>query len=712
MKTLFILFGMLAATVVLSAQEHSSSASLSIGGFAGYGINRHISDFRALPGIPCCSPGFESGSGNGLYAGVLAGYTVSPSSSVQLRLGYSGYHGTLQRDEVIGNTLVRRTTAPFDTTAVDIVGRHSMAGTLHTLVLEPAFVWSPFERLGLHAGLSGSYVLSADYAQKEELRSPSTVVFAGSERRTRNEVSGAIPDASPVLLHATAGVSYDVPIARNTVLAPELRVRVPLNSIAGVDWRVATVSFGAAFRVGVDAPAPIPLEVDTIYRRDTTVRVVAGLDAERVRLELIEERTSRAEDDEFARRTVVIQEQYVRETPVQYPVVRLTVAGIGRDGSRTDQPVVVVEEVQTVEEFPLVPYVFFGHRSAVLAETRQHVLTEPGRFDTTNLEFSALAVYHDLLNILGARMQRFPQSRVVITGCNSDFDERNDRELSMQRAVAVRRYLSTVWGIEPERLSVQARDLPEHASNNTTEDGRQENRRVELSADDPRLLAPVVLRAVVRTVSPPILECVAGVEPVTPATSWRLHIARDEAERSVLFDTTGNGEPPAIHWRPDAAALAGDTLLHVVWRATGENGLSSTDEQPLVLQYRTLAKKRADGEDVIVERFSLVLFDYNSAEIDKAGQTLLARIQERIRPSSRVRIFGYTDRTGEPAYNRNLAERRCRTVRRLLGSSEALIEPVGSDYLLFDNAIPEGRMYSRTVHIVIETPVREAERSN
>ncbi len=702
MKMRYLLICIVAATATLSLVAQERTASLSFGGFAGYGINTHFSNFKALPAIPCCSPGFDGGSGSGLNAGLLAGYHFTESSSVQMRVGYGGLHGTLLRDELIGNTVVLRTESPFDTTTANIITQHSIRATLHTLFLEPTFVWSPIRRLGLHAGVSGALLLTADFQQKEQLLSPSTVVFTGSDTRVRNEAAGALPGAASVLLHAVAGVSYDVPIADHAVLAPEVRFRLPLNSIADVDWQVGAVTFGIALKVDIVEREPLQIRRDTVFLRDTVQRVVAGIDTERIYIVDTDVTTTESSDGTLVVQTLVYHEHYSRDIPAVQPKARLTLTGIASNGETTDTPVIIVEEVQTQETFPLLPYVFFRRADAVIDVAYQHQVQDIQHFDTTALQFSALAVYADMLNILTARMHSFPGSKIVITGCRSD--DEDDNALSQHRALAVWQYLTTKGGIEPERIAVQSRGLPASPSNTATADGRDENRRAEITTSDPRLLAPVVLRTVERVVTPPELECVPEI--LSPETAnWRLIVKGSESNH-ILADTTATGVPQPIRLRPDGNALINDTALAAELTVTGTNGLSTVVETRLPLRQLTLAHRRNDSTNIEIERFALVLFGYNSTGINEANEQLLQQIRARIRPQSRVRIIGYSDRTGEGEYNQKLAERRGREVWRLLGLADAELEAVGSDRLLFNNDLPYGRMYSRTVHIIIETPVK------
>jgi outer membrane protein OmpA-like peptidoglycan-associated protein len=62
---------------------------------------------------------------------------------------------------------------------------------------------------------------------------------------------------------------------------------------------------------------------------------------------------------------------------------------------------------------------------------------------------------------------------------------------------------------------------------------------------------------------------------------------------------------------------------------------------------------------------------------------------------------------GEADYNQKLSERRAASVhdllREFLPNAAIRSEGVGESQLLFDNTLPEGRFYCRTVQILVET---------
>lgn len=105
-----------------------------------------------------------------------------------------------------------------------------------------------------------------------------------------------------------------------------------------------------------------------------------------------------------------------------------------------------------------------------------------------------------------------------------------------------------------------------------------------------------------------------------------------------------------------------------------------------------------------------MLFEFNAAELTSEQTRTVDVIKSQIKELSEVQIAGYTDRTGTSDYDRKLSLSRAETIAgsifgTTLPSTGATVLGLGKDELLFDNDIPEGRFYCRTVKVMIETPI-------
>ncbi len=89
----------------------------------------------------------------------------------------------------------------------------------------------------------------------------------------------------------------------------------------------------------------------------------------------------------------------------------------------------------------------------------------------------------NVLNFAGKAL-RDTDAQLTLVGCTSETGtEKDNLKLAQARADAVKDYLQRVWGVNPARISTEARGLPAAPSPADTRDGRLENQRVELIFD-------------------------------------------------------------------------------------------------------------------------------------------------------------------------------------------------------------------------------------
>ena len=230
---------------------------------------------------------------------------------------------------------------------------------------------------------------------------------------------------------------------------------------------------------------------------------------------------------------------------------------------------------------------------------------------------------------------------------------------------------------------------------------------MEISSDTYAVLAPVRWQSVDQSVSTPIIALLPDVRSDAGVRRWSIDVTQG-SESYASFKAEG-APPESVDWTIDTTRIpeAGrdvDIVLAVEDRA-GQTR-SARAQLPFDTETRTTEIVEQKGNRRI-DRFSLILFDFKSSDIGTENQRILDIVREAISTRSRVTIYGYADRTGSPEINRELALDRCNSVRNALDRSlrniPVQLEAVGSDRLLFDNDLPEGRNYCRTVQIVVET---------
>jgi outer membrane protein OmpA-like peptidoglycan-associated protein len=375
-----------------------------------------------------------------------------------------------------------------------------------------------------------------------------------------------------------------------------------------------------------------------------------------------------------------------------------------------------IEEIKTFDSSPLLGHIYFAEGSSEIPS--QYVRfagpKETAGFDEQKFR-DAMAKYYQVLNIVGRRLVDRPDAMLTLVGCNSNIGkEKGQKKLSTKRAEAVRDYLQTVWNIKPERLSIVARNLPEKPSASRLKEGQWENRRVEIRASEPAILAPV--RSTYFTTR--INKSALTVHPkeITPGdvASWKMTAANAAGK---LAELAGNGAPaPELTVSlptNNLVALGAGGDIAVKMELQGNKGQSLVlSADPVKVKFIQTSQRLAEKQDVKVqEKYALILFDFNKDTIEGLNQIIVERIAARIRdlPNATVEIIGHTDDIGKEAYNIKLSERRAMSVYKLLTTAfgqdpgdRIRHKGVGPNTPLYVNTLPEARAYNRTVTITLE----------
>ncbi|MFN2443643.1 MAG: OmpA family protein, partial [Thermoanaerobaculia bacterium] len=91
-----------------------------------------------------------------------------------------------------------------------------------------------------------------------------------------------------------------------------------------------------------------------------------------------------------------------------------------------------------------------------------------------------------ILDDVALRMQQEPRATAVVIGYTDNREQTGpNADLDRRRAEAVRDYLVSRHGIDPSRITVEARGMQDAIGDNSTAEGRLRNRRVVI-----RLMVP------------------------------------------------------------------------------------------------------------------------------------------------------------------------------------------------------------------------------
>lgn len=663
------IIGTLLLSVSVHAQIYDSLYRASIGIMGGAGFSMHSVDFRTLPGIPSCCPQYSSGTGTGFIAGLSFDYPLSASLLLDMR-------ATLHKQNARLVTQERKTV--FDgTQSVDGIFEHSIDATIPIYSIIPSLRYIFLDNFNVRVGMNVGIISSAEYLQEEVLASPTNLVFSNGSSVWLSS-SGSIPRLNSMQVSAVSSIGYDVPLnqRRTFVATPEVTYTFGFTDVLNTNpWKIQTIGAGIGLRYVFreDPPLP-PMEIPAIPLRESDIAL-------------------RLEADSITTKKQTLP---------------TTIRGILLDSNekKLNPQIFRVNNTVSSNITALVNKIFFDAESAEIPS--RYILlkhNEAARFDLAVLDGSGtLGVYYQILNIVAKRMIEEPTSTITLTGSLSGSEsEKSQIQLAQQRAENVKNYLTSVWNIDPQRINVKYRNLPEVPSNTTNEDGFAENRRVDITTNSERIFSVVSYKDTSVTTNVTSMNISAQAPSDKNIEEWRIVISQGN---NIIKEFSQNGEIPStpILWniRDDNTSIPrGKGLLSLSLIARDKEGKKiNVDASPIAVEQIYNQKER-------VETISLITFKYNESTVDESNMAIVELIKSRISPRSIVTIEGYTDRIGNPEYNLKLSDRRAKEVARLLKLPSDIAVGNGSNRTLYNNDLPEGRIYNRTVRVTIETPLEQ-----
>lgn len=384
----------------------------------------------------------------------------------------------------------------------------------------------------------------------------------------------------------------------------------------------------------------------------------------------------------------------------------------------------IVEEIHTRNLYPLLQFIFFDEGSDKFA-ARYHLLNSPAEtqaFDEHKIPGGTLEKYYHVLNIVGKRLNQFPDATLTIYGgTNQQPGPEQAAGLDDRRAKLVYDYLTRIWSIDPKRLTVktQPNHLPRRPSNQKDTLGQIENRNIEMEVNAERewdIMKPVLEEGV--TYSPdPALTKFSMFNGINDNDIEKREIILNrggkvwnQLNEIGIKDTLG-GE---YNWLDQGKNLPLDEKpFECILNVYGKDGvLRQSNVDTIKVKQITSAVQAAQhlgGREI--ETYNLILFKFDSPEAGPKNERILAEyIYDRVKPKSVLKITGYTDIIGKLERNMTLSKQRAATAYNAIkektgGAYESMdYDGVGPTKPLYPNELPEGRFYNRTVQIVIETP--------
>ncbi|MFN4984671.1 MAG: OmpA family protein [Ignavibacteria bacterium] len=676
-----IILGCSLLSLLLSYSTALAQQDQPWGVLAGVGYSIHDASFSRLGTYPSCCPSFTEGYGYGLQAGGFYRIKLSDRFSAEGRLLVGSEGGLFTYDERSLVADIRDTLRTVRATF-----RHELDASILAMSLEPLASLRITRGLELLAGPRVSYSIMKRFRQTETLTQPEDYGAYLGSGRSWVVTEADIPNATVLRLGLTGGFRVTLPSSKTSPVSIGLEAIYTrgLSSVITNDtWSIHHLRVSAVVRFRRQPEPSTPR--DTC--RDCPPVAVRTLPAA-------------AAAADISPSTTVNQ-------PLKDDVFRLMITGVeGGDTTRGDFTI-SERSRRVVVLHPLLGHVYFDEGTSVLPRRYQQGIARALR-DTMNL--TPLQALQGELAIIAQRMKMHPDSWLSITGTTSSTLQDEGIRLARARAEEVRRTMNEL-GIYDDRMRVTSRIYPDKPTTfSDTAMGRyaqEENRRVELQSNHPAILAPIKLGSRERVHSPEriIVNSEAVSAPVAKPYMLRARRGDDVVAERTFTPTISSGLL-SIDLPSALVSNTGDTLTVEI--TSDEGGISVVHQQktiPISYDVQEFNRTLRTG-DLEIERYGLILFEFDEARISKQHESQLQFIRSRIRENTDVEIIGATDQIGSSDYNRELSLKRAREVARRLGVQRVRVVGQGEDEPALPNDLPEGRASNRTVIIQLATPVK------
>ncbi|MCX6155628.1 MAG: OmpA family protein [Candidatus Kapabacteria bacterium] len=682
------------------------------GAFGGFGFNYHIPTFKSLDTATCpnCTPNkFSNFKQYGFQpaASLLFEYELSGQLGLSLRAGYTDFGIKLSQDEPIAKF------DPISNSSITITNSHIIETGLTSVTAEPTISFRPLERLPMFFGAQLGFFTKKTYHQYEEITQGDALWANGS--KIRNETSGTIPGMSAMITQIFLGFGYEIPLNKTgtSFFVPEISIAYgPSNITDKVEsWKIHQVRAGLALKISpYNTIDTLTYEIRQQERINDSIILLARLNAaiadsvHYIRRSFLAYKAdiNRKDSTEIAKKGVVAEIQKM--------------VNIDEKNQEIDINKLNVEQFTLSSSTPLVKYVFFDHgKWDIPARYTKLEATSRASFAEANIATKpTLEIYHNIINIIGKRMSIKPSAQITITGCNDGIDsERNDTNLSYKRAESISNYLQNTWKIPAKNIIIKVRNLPEFATSNTEAAGVEENRRVEFEANDPSILAPVnIADKIYSYVKPTTVRTYIKVTAGAGIKDWGIRLSDEMGNEKNLGAAEYAVIPPSIEWdfqnNQELIPTFTSKLNYYLYVQDNNDKVIDVSKTLDVNVLSVEDKKNKGMADKVIENYS-ILMPFNISELTGDALATATLIKDKIsgtyRKDAEIKIKGYADALGSKAANIELAKKRANIMAQFLGQPIVQVAGEGIN-TAFDDLLPEGRFYNRSVNVTVNNPIR------
>lgn len=696
-KILLLLFFLLQfasglySEIIIDTIKSTVDDRFKFGLLGNYILDYNFSDFRQLPGVEYFAPKFTEADGTGYRLGLLFETPLQKKP----RISYMGRLIFSEDKSIFSKNNLSVELIDGKETVADI--NYSIETKLQKISYENFLSLRTIKNLNLLIGFNLGFFTNSNFSQKEKLEKPEVGFFSNNSRE-RHQVTGEIKNLSSFQSSMCIGVNYDFKFGYKEIfiLSPEIIYSYSFTPVtSSIDWKYNSLNLGISIKYSPAPPDRIfenkeEIHFDTL--QITTDKIVENtfvFGKENLKIDTSFKKNYTSYNTIKSRTdTLFIPEVF------DYPEL---IISSDSNFDQTNQNSVNYEENLRYNQKPLLAFVFFDEMSGSIP-SRYKTLNED-EVKTFNIKemfnSNTLESYQNILNIIGYRLRQFPSAKISLTGSISNIDnEMKKPDLAQKRAESIANYLSNIWKIDKSRIAIKSRISPINPSNMTDDDGKAENRRVEIISDNPEITKFLGIIDTVRKVSPD--KIFVKLKNTNTNSTYSINVTAENTdkynyEKDIPIEIDLNKFNVKYLGQINISA---DALL---------NGKKNYQTKKIKLTInKSQSNVISESSKPLFEVYNLFLFAFNSYQLKDEHKQILDGLKKRRNEFKSIKITGYSDRIGNDEFNKNLSLKRAQEVADYLNLPNTEVKGLGESKLLYDNSYPEGRFYSRTVIIELE----------
>lgn len=653
------LIALIISANILFANDLDSIKNYRFGGYVGFNYLNHTTNIPIIWGADYCGQ-FESGTNYSYQLGIDFSYNIYKSILwADLRLSYSNipaYFERISSDFKVFN--------PQKMNYEPLYLKQEFNASTGYLFLEPGIILHPLSEIPIKARIAlgaGNPIISNSYETTEEIVSPKTYTYEDQSQKMTTQ-SGKLTNAT-TSLNGIISVIFEKELKNDFFVNAEVFYSHPINSnLNDYDWKMNKIGMNIGLSYAFDLkeePKPERKIIDTIKKEEVIEKV---------------------EEPRIVKTTLEIE----------------------------SKPINLRETIVT-QTYPILPYIFFDSTSSALRDKYQ--LKDIENFDESKIQKESLEIYYSLLNIIGSRLSK-NTSKIEIVGMTdgAELSTKDERlKLAQKRAESTAYYLMTKWGIDKSRIKISSRDIPQLATSNLYAEGFEENRRVEIFSDDNEIMKPLIHSKFKEyEVMMQIFSFSINSDDLNQFSNFKIQIIH---KNNVTSEMSFNKIEDISTFKID------ENLKNVIKNAAKSDEeifikVQAYDTDNNLIESISKFEYNKELNNFELGRLNLIVFDFDKSEISDLNKNIIKNfVSNSIFDNSEIRIIGSTDRLGEKDYNLKLSQQRADETYKYLktikpNANYKEVKGIGNSILPYDNNLPEGRFYCRTVLIEVTTPIK------